>query len=276
MQNTFLNHRRFLWFKISLISALLLVISYIPYSFSKEPNGGTLIGLTYGTIGLIAILLLMYQGIRKRRYRSTFGTVQDWLSFHVYMGVLTLIIIPLHAGFQFHADIHGISFYLLVIVVFSGLVGTYLYRSIPDAIRLSGADLIYGKEIDTQINKFIQKIWTLSKNKSDLFVQVCEEAVHSGLPDKHQGWRLVFCPAPSTASSRLPELQAHLGQIPMEEREDFKQLTLLFGQKMETERRFFLQIQNKNRLEAWLYLHLPLSITMLIAVAIHLYLVLYY
>ena len=53
----------------------------------QEPaNGGTVLGYTLGTIAALLIVLLAWFGIRKRRYASTLGSVQGWLSAHVYLG----------------------------------------------------------------------------------------------------------------------------------------------------------------------------------------------
>ena len=54
----------------------------------------------------VLILWLTALGIRKRSYKSRLGTVQGWVSAHVYLGLALIVIVTLHTGFQFGWNIH--------------------------------------------------------------------------------------------------------------------------------------------------------------------------
>ena len=278
MEENFLTYRNKRWLKISVVAAMILVATYFDYARKTAPNGGTVAGLTYGTIGLVAILLLMFQGVRKRWYRSTLGTVQGWLSFHVYIGTLTLLIIPLHAGFEFHLDLHTLAFVLLAIVIVSGIIGAFLYRALPSQVRQSGAELIDGQEIDSEMTRIMKQMRSLCEDKSDIFVIKCEEKIGQVLPKKHLGWRLLFSPGHASAagSASMPGWQGDIEQIPKAEQEDFQRVSALALQMERLKSRFIPQMRVKNLLEAWLYIHLPLSMAMMVAIVIHLVLVFFY
>src|SRR5262245_1981463 len=100
MYENFLAYRRYFWGKLTLATTLVLVLSYIYYSRRVSPNGATLVGLIYGVLSFLAILLLMYYGMRKRSYTAKHWPLRAWLSFHVYIGTMTLILVPLHAGMK--------------------------------------------------------------------------------------------------------------------------------------------------------------------------------
>jgi len=85
MYENFLAYRRYFWGKLTLATTLVLVISYIFYSRRVSPNGATLVGLIYGILSFLAILLLMYYGMRKRSYTAKHWPLRAWLSFHVYI-----------------------------------------------------------------------------------------------------------------------------------------------------------------------------------------------
>ena len=274
-----LNYNNRFWFKIFIISLALLIISYIFYAYyQRNPNGATFIGLLYGVLGLLAILLLMYYGIRKRTYNTTFGTLKGWLSFHIYIGVLTLVIVPMHAGFKFGINVHSLSFLLMVIVVLSGLFGTYFYINFPVKFTKYGKELLYD-EFDDEINKFINQMYILSKKKSKFFVQKCEEAISYGVPKGQKAWQIIFNIGSKNATSESDystQINKDLHKIQESERDDYQRLAVLSLQKIELQNRFLAQMRIKNILEVWLYIHLPVSFAMLVALTIHIVSVIYY
>ena len=101
MGNSFLTYRSGLWLWISAATAVGLVLHYVSYQSRTVAYGGSIEGLLYGVAGTGLIAVLMYLGIRRRSYSSSMGALQGWVSAHVYLGLLTLLLIPLHAGFRF-------------------------------------------------------------------------------------------------------------------------------------------------------------------------------
>ena len=72
-----------LWRRIFVILLIAVSAVYFYNSSREYPHGGSTLGLTYGTIGYALILLLAFFGIRKRWYRSRFGTLEQWLQSHI-------------------------------------------------------------------------------------------------------------------------------------------------------------------------------------------------
>jgi hypothetical protein len=279
MAENFLTYQNYHWLKITRVSAPLLVVSYLIYRSQIPPSGGTLMGLSYGILSFGVILLLMYYGIRKRTYYSAAGNVQAWLSSHVYLGLLSLLLIPLHSGFHFAADIHTLAFVLLVIVVASGGYGAYLYLTLPEQFGQFGAEVIGvgADSVDTEHNRIVQQMRSLSAGKSAALVGICEAEIQRGQAGKYAGWRLlVQRRIASSAASTLQEFQNYLTDVPTTEREELQQLASLATRKRELEHRVLAQMRLKNLLEVWLYIHLPVSVMMLITVLIHIFTVVYY
>ena len=131
MHESFLVYRkkRFLWLAL-LMTAFVIAVYWI--DDPQEPaNGGTLLGYTLGIIGALLIVCLAWYGVRKRKYASTFGSVQGWLSAHVYLGTALLVVVLLHTGFQFGFNVHTLAFALMVLVILSGFFGVYVYQKYP-------------------------------------------------------------------------------------------------------------------------------------------------
>src|ERR1051325_6150579 len=86
------------WRRIFVVLLLIAGGAYWCYARGGFQHGGTPVGLVYGTIGFVLCYLLAYFGIRKRAYRSRFGTLEQWLQSHIYLGVLAMVILLLHTG----------------------------------------------------------------------------------------------------------------------------------------------------------------------------------
>ena len=91
-----------LWRRIFFVLLIAISASYYWYAAHEFPHGGSAWGLAYGIAGTLLILLLAFFGIRKRWYRSTFGTLEQWLQSHIYLGVLVLVILIFHTGGRFN------------------------------------------------------------------------------------------------------------------------------------------------------------------------------
>lgn len=88
-------------------------------------------------IGVIASLVLLSNFLYAMRKRLGFlkGTapINRWLSFHVFVGVLSPAVIAFHAAFQSNNQVATGTFFSLAIVVVTGLVGRFIYGLIPRA-----------------------------------------------------------------------------------------------------------------------------------------------
>jgi hypothetical protein len=121
---------RYLWLSLTLTGASLA--AYLWHDPGGPPNGGTWLGYTLGTIGALLIVWLMFFGMRKRRYLNSVGTLRGWLSAHIYLGTSLILIVLLHAGFQVGWNLHTFTFVLMLIVIFSGFFGVYVYLRYPN------------------------------------------------------------------------------------------------------------------------------------------------
>ena len=139
MQPSILTYRgsRYLWVALSVCVAS--AAAYLWHSPDVPPNGGTWLGLALGSLAAALILWLMSFGIRKRAYASSAGTVQGWLSAHVYLGASLVVVATLHAGFQVGWNVHTLAYALMWIVVLSGIFGVFVYVRYPQFLSSNRA-----------------------------------------------------------------------------------------------------------------------------------------
>jgi hypothetical protein len=94
-----------------------------------KPSGTISHGI--GIVGSAMILLLLLYIARKRmRFMQRWGNIRYWLNYHIWLGITGPILILFHTTFKF-GGIVAVSFWSMVAVVLSGVLGRYIYVQIP-------------------------------------------------------------------------------------------------------------------------------------------------
>ena len=133
-----------------------------PDYWELKPGGSR--GLVYGIVGASLMILMMSYSLRKRlRPLRKWGALRYWLDLHIFCGVMGPLLIVLHSSFKVHGLV-ALSFWSMVAVALSGVLGRYLYLQIPragsgDRMTLAeveeererlGRELLEGGAIDQQ------------------------------------------------------------------------------------------------------------------------------
>jgi hypothetical protein len=97
-----------------------------------------------GVIGTIMMLVMLLYSVRKRtRLFGRAGRMSRWLGAHIYLGIWGPVLVTLHCAFKVQGLV-AVSYWSMVAVAASGVLGRYLYRQIPRSIagsELSPAEL---------------------------------------------------------------------------------------------------------------------------------------
>src|SRR5687768_1612396 len=160
-----------LWRRIFVVLLAIVVGSFIWSAKREFPHGGSQIGLIFGTAGYLLILLLAYYGIRKRSYRSTFGTMEQWLQSHIYLGLLVLVLLSLHTGGRFNDTIAVTTFVLAAVVILSGIAGAIFFVTVPRLLTEVESNLTV-EEISQQLNQLGRNMARLASGRSAPFVRI--------------------------------------------------------------------------------------------------------
>jgi len=285
MHQSFLSYRRKRYMWVALVLCAAAVVAYIWDTPLSAPNGGTWLGYTLGTVGAVLILWLTALGIRKRSYKSRLGTVQGWVSAHVYLGLALVVIVTLHAGFQFGWNIHTVAYGLMMVVIVSGLVGISAYMRLPTEMSQNRAGLTREQMWD-EISDLDQRCVKIAGKLSPIFRDAAasnrDRTRIGGTPwsvltarDRSQ----VLLPATSGTSvlnanpdqGRLLDwLGGELARSDDGERSRvIHELISLVSARRVVLKRLRRDAQIRGWLDIWLYVHVPLSLGLLGALIAH-------
>lgn len=124
------THRR--WAIVSAGILAIALIVYVPYAASAaRPSGGRAIGLAYGIAAFAAMMFVTLLSVRKKFPIWRIGRTQSWMRGHLWIGVLTLPLVLLHAAFSFGHGLTLALMWLLVIVYGSGVFGAAVQHLVP-------------------------------------------------------------------------------------------------------------------------------------------------
>ena len=269
-------------FSLTAIAVLLFLL----YDSPEGANGGTWYGYATGTIGALLIVWLALFGVRKRAYESGAGTLQGWLSGHVYFGMALLVVATLHSTGELGWNVHSLAYLLMCVVIFSGFYGVYLYRVLPQKIAANlagqGRNEIYTRiaELDRRGQRLATA--TLPDVQTAVSSAIERTAV---LPDAYQlvlgqDRSRVLLPGADGSGSKLSgnrnqgAILAYLADQLAASRGGEETVVLRDLIDLFTERRRLLnvlRIDNRlqSRLRTWLYIHLPVTFALLVALTVH-------
>jgi hypothetical protein len=105
-----------------------------PYYSLLKPSG--LIGHGLGIVGTLFVLIGLFSYMTRKRVKtfSRVGVLKYWLEFHIFLCSLGPVLILYHTSFKF-GGIVSVSFWSLVAVVASGIIGRFIYLQIPHSIE---------------------------------------------------------------------------------------------------------------------------------------------
>ena len=274
------RRRRYLWVAVLLFGGS--IAAYLLDDPQEPANGGTVLGYTLGALATLLVIWLTWFGVRKRRYRSTAGTVQGWLSAHVYLGAILPVIVLLHAGFQLGFNVHSLTFVLLVLVVASGMYGVFLYVKYPDRVSTNrgsssrpelfaqledvdarstriaaGLPPDFGALVQSGIarTQLGNTLWSRFRNQDNSTIALpnSDTAISNAGQEAALDWL-------ADEQSRASDAK-HAGRI--------GELAALLRNKRKLLRQIREDLRLQATMELWLYAHVPLSIGLLVALVIH-------
>ncbi|HXB73225.1 MAG TPA: hypothetical protein VNY05_33620 [Candidatus Acidoferrales bacterium] len=128
-----LDRRQSSWAVGTSAGAAVSLAIYIVYVL-LSPNGargGSAAGLFFAALGTGAIVFECLLSLRKKYPASPLGRVKTWLSAHVWLGLLSFLLILEHAGFRWGRGLAGALMWTFAVILVSGIFGVAMQNYIP-------------------------------------------------------------------------------------------------------------------------------------------------
>ena len=136
----------------------------------------------FGVIGSAMILIMLLYSVRKQiRIFKWTGSITYWLDSHIFLGIFGPLLIILHSAFKVHGLV-AVSFYSMLVVAFSGVLGRYLYLQIPRNIKGQELTKTELQNLDHELTSQLQEKFDFDK---DLLNEIRALALKTDILEKN-------------------------------------------------------------------------------------------
>ncbi len=271
-------HRLFLLTLTFIVIAVFIYLSYCGSSFYKtveeerffhhdfkllKPSG--LFGHAFGIFGSAFMLIGVMVYMLRKRFRtfSRFGLLKHWLEFHIFLCTLGPVLVLFHTSFKF-GGIVAISFWSMVAVVLSGIIGRFIYIQIPRSIEGRELTLSEVNNLKTDLEEILKKdtilsesqyleLTELTKKKAGLYYSNIFVRLFNNYKDDKQSIKKV--------KDLLKKLEISASEK--------KKLLRILRNEISLNRKIERLNIMQNLLKYWHVAHLPFAFIMLIIMIIH-------
>jgi hypothetical protein len=149
---------------------------YHPDHSSLRPSG--LIGHGIGIAGTLFIITGVSSYMARKRYRflSRIGILKHWLEFHIFLCTLGPILVLFHTSYKF-GGLVAVSFWSMVAVFISGIIGRFIYLQIPHTIEGRELSLNEVREMRTDVVVVLKNSYKLDEETYNLLVDSIKKKV---------------------------------------------------------------------------------------------------
>lgn len=230
-----------------------------------EPNG--FIGHGLGVIGSIMMIIGVAVYMIRKRFKAffKFGFLKHWLEFHIFLCTLGPILILFHTAFKF-GGIVAVSFWSMVAVVLSGVVGRFLYVQIPHTIQ---GQMISMHELNSQSEDLSHQLKFDYKLPEEIITKIEEISTTHRYKRVGLGTSIIFIVQDYFGIKNvISHLKRELKKIGISKSER-KKIVQTAKAKLIISRRIGLLHTTQTLFKYWHVVHLPFAIIMFIIMIIH-------
>ncbi|NIW78011.1 MAG: hypothetical protein GWN16_00490 [Calditrichae bacterium] len=250
-------------------------IDYYRTSYQERPHHGAyrqlrpagFTGHGFGILGTTMMLLMLLYSVRKRTSLfGEWGALRRWLDIHIYFGIMGPLFIILHTSFKVQGLV-AVSFWSMIAVATSGVLGRYLYLQIPRNRR--GGELSL-KEIEAMNQQFNQQLTDELQLNEDQFNRL-EELRAANIDQKRNVFILLLS---MVVKDILRPLRVHrLKRMYVAELglsgQHLQDVVDLSYQQSILQRRIILLDRIQQLFHYWHVFHKPFAIIMYIIMLVH-------
>ncbi len=274
----FSGHRIYIYLLVTGVLVTLVLLAYLGFSYYLLPQEerffheghvslkpGGVFGHGFGIVGTFCIIfgILIYVARKRVRFMSHWGLLKHWLEFHIFLCTLGPILILFHTSFKF-GGIVAISFWSMVAVFLSGIIGRFIYIQIPRSIEGRELSLAEVQDMKTNIGTVLTGSYNLDEESLNILIDSTKKKVRIYQSN-------LFTQIFSGMSERLNAIRKVRAVLKRNKlnRQERKNVINLVKHELTLNRRIERLQTMQNLFKYWHVAHFPFAIVMLVIMVIH-------
>jgi hypothetical protein len=271
-------HRLYLTILVTLVFITLITLIYNGISYYNlsagervyhtdhpllKPSG--LIGHGLGITGTLFIIFGVSSYMARKRYRflSRIGILKHWLEFHIFLCTLGPILILFHTAYKF-GGLVAISFWSMVAVFLSGIVGRFIYLQIPHTIEGRELSLNEIRDMKTDVAVVLRDSYNLDDATYNLLVDSIKKK--AGVYHKNPFIRYISNYFRDKQTIRTVKVLLRRNDLP---RTDKKMIIGLIRDDIKLNQKIERLDTMQDLFKYWHVVHSPFALIMLVIMLIH-------
>ncbi|MBC8314701.1 MAG: hypothetical protein ISR57_02720 [Bacteroidales bacterium] len=272
------GHKFYIFVLVIIVLFTLIVLSYFGFSYYSLPleerffhnaykdlKPGGFWGHGLGILGTLCIIIgvLLYITRKRLRVLSRFGLLKHWLEFHIFLCTLGPILILFHTSFKF-GGLVAVSFWSMVAVFLSGVIGRFIYIQIPHTIEGREMSLNEVQEMKTNIGTVLTESYSLDNESLNLIIESTKKKVER----YHDNFFVRFVQNFIKDQRTIRQVRSVVGRNNLS-RSEQKHLLHLIRHEITLNRKIERLVMMQNLFKYWHVAHLPFAFVMLVIMLIH-------
>jgi hypothetical protein len=244
--------------------AVAMLAAYAIAAWLGPPSPKRGLGLVMGIVAALVFVFEMAYPYRRSRAKP-FGTARRWLQAHIYLGLLALLAVILHAGFHLPRGAMGWALFLLSLwTVLSGLVGVWLQKWLPVVMAESlRVEALY-ERIPSLVQHLLKEADDLVANSSDVLERFYQTEMRLRMATVEPSWSFLL-DVRSGRERALEPFRRVSAFVEPAEKEIVNDLMTIRMEKMDLDVHYSLQ----GILRRWLILHVPPAAVLMALLVVH-------
>lgn len=228
-----------------------------------KPSGT--VGHGLGIIGTLLILIGIGSYMIRKRWKRlrNLGVLKYWLEFHIFLCTLGPILVLYHTSFKF-GGIVSISFWSMVAVFLSGILGRFIYIQIPHTIEGRALSLSEVQGLKGDLQRKLTESSLIDGEQADYILNSTRRSISiqqgNFLTRYLKGWAEDRATVKNTRKLLANE------QLPGKET---REILGLIRHELSLNRRIERLDTMKNLFRFWHVAHLPFALIMIAIMLIH-------
>ena len=204
-----------------------------------------------------------YMARKRYRFLSRIGILKHWLEIHIFLCTLGSIMVLFHTAFKF-GGLVAVSFWSMVAVFLSGVIGRFIYIQIPRSIEGRELTLNEVRQMKSDVAGIIKESKILDEESNNIILASIRKKVE--IYHKSAIVRYVRKYLNDRNSVRAVRISLKRNKLP---KSSYNKILTLVKSDIKLNRKIERLDTMQNLFKYWHVAHMPFALVMLIIMVIH-------